>query len=554
MDEIHIQQLRELNDALMVSSVRQHELAEQAEQAAEALHHSELRYRRLFQSATDGLLILDAETGKILDANTVVAGLMGIDLDEMLGKELFQIGIYRDAEQNEQAFRQLREKRYLRHENLSMQNRRNEEIEIELTASVYDEGDRMVAQCRIRDVSERARLQNQIAKQAEALAGESQRKDEFLAMLSHELRNPLAPIRSAVHLLKMQDRGGENPILTQAREIIERQVNNLTKLISDLLDVSRVISGRIRLDLHVVDVNQVVEHAVETAMPLIERQRHELVLNLSDEPFWANADATRLEEVFINLLNNAANYTPEGGRLEVWCEHPAGETYAQFRVRDNGVGIDPKLQLHIFDLFTQAERSLARSAGGLGIGLSVAHRLTELHGGSIDVKSPPENERQGSEFVVRLPLVPATKPVEPTSPSDETQEKRGGIRVLVVDDNVDLVTVLSEVLLQKGYFVQSANTGPEGLSVAQRWRPEIVLLDIGLPGLDGYEVARRLRSDSSVGPARESMRLVALTGYGQAADVILAREAGFDAHLAKPYEFDELEKLMLSLHTETDRE
>jgi PAS domain S-box-containing protein len=551
MGEIHNQQLRELNEALLVASVRQHELAEQAEKAAEDLHHSELRFRRLFQSATDGLLILDADTGKVLDANTVVAGMVGMEPEEMLGKELFEIGIYKDAEQNEQELRQLREERYLRHENLSVQNRRGEEIEIELIASVYSEGDRMVVQCRIHDVSERVRMQKQIAEQAEALAGEARRKDEFLAMLSHELRNPLAPIRSAVHLMKMQDRGGgENPILTQAREIIERQVNNLTKLISDLLDVSRVTSGRIRLDLQVVDVNQIVQHAVETTMPLIERHGHELVLNLGNDPSWVNADATRLEEVFINLLNNAAKYTPEGGRIEVWCEHPEGADYAQFCLRDNGVGIDAKLLPHIFDLFTQAERSLARSAGGLGIGLSVAHRLVELHGGSIDVKSPPEDQSQGSEFVVRLPLVPAGEPVEPIAPSDEQQEKRGNIRVLVVDDNLDLVTMLSELLRQSGYFVQSAHTGPEGLSVAQSWRPEIILLDIGLPGLDGYEVARRLRSDPALGPARQSIKLIALTGYGQEADVILAREAGFDAHLAKPYDFDDLEKLMRSLQPE----
>lgn len=551
MDEIHNQQLRDLNEALMVSSVRQHELAEQAEMAAEALHHSEVRYRRLFQSATDGLLILDAETGKVLDANTAVGGLMGMELEEVLGKELFEIGIYRNAEKNEQAFQELREKRYLRHESLSMQNRRGEEIEIELTASIYNEGDHLVAQCRIRDVSERVRMQNQIAEQAEALAGESRRKDEFLAMLSHELRNPLAPIRSAVHLMKIQDRGGgENPTLTQAREIIERQVNNLTALVSDLLDVSRVISGRIRLDMQVVDVNQIVQHAVETTTSLIARRRHELVLNLCNEPFWTNADATRLEEVFINLLSNAVKYTPKGGRIELWCEHPEGATYAQFHLRDNGVGIDAKLLPHIFELFTQAERSLARSAGGLGIGLSVAHRLVELHGGSIGVKSPPENQSLGTEFVVRLPLAPASERSEPTAPPDEQHEKPGNIRVLIVDDNVDLVTMLSELLRQSGYSVQSAYTGPEGLSVAQRWRPEIILLDVGLPGLDGYEVVRRLRADPELGAARKSIKIIALTGYGQEADVILAREAGFDAHLAKPYDFDDLEKLMLSLHPE----
>jgi len=211
------------------------------------------------------------------------------------------------------------------------------------------------------DVTEQREMANKITQQAEQLAGESRRKDEFLAMLSHELRNPLAPIRSAVDLLRMQERGNQNAIQQKAREIIERQVANLTKLVDDLLEVSRVVSGRIHLDLTTLDLSQVVKHAVETATPLINQHKHELVLHLCDEPIWTNVDATRMEEVLINLLNNAAKYTPDGGRIEVWCEGTPDDKAVQVRVRDNGMGIDEELLPRIFDLFTQADRSLARS-------------------------------------------------------------------------------------------------------------------------------------------------------------------------------------------------
>ena len=405
--------------------------------------------------------------------------------------------------------------------------------------------DAMLAQAKV--------MQDQIAEQAKALAGESRRKDEFLAMLSHELRNPLAPIRSAVHLLKLHERGTENPIQTQAREIIERQVGHLTKLVSDLLEVSRVTSGRIRLDLQTLDLNQVVRHAVETVTPLMEKHKHTLRLSLCTEGpgggVWVNGDATRLEEVFINLLINAAKYTPDGGAIEVHCEHPRDATQARMRVRDNGVGIDKELLPRIFDLFTQADRSLDRSQGGLGIGLSLAHRIVQLHGGRIDAHSPPvdsgatpRKDTCGSEFIVELPLVPPPTAVHPLVPAVEALPPEEGIRVLMVDDNIDLVLIVASTLRHKGYSVQSAYNGVDGLKVAQQWRPDVVLLDIGLPGLNGYEVAKRIRADGAL----SGLRLIALTGYGRETDLALAREAGFDAHLIKPIAFDELEKMLLA--------
>ncbi|MBC7833747.1 MAG: response regulator [Phycisphaerales bacterium] len=391
------------------------------------------------------------------------------------------------------------------------------------------------------DVTEQRELQEQISHKSEQLAEESRRKDEFLAMLSHELRNPLAPIRSAVHILRTHERGSENLVQQQAREIIERQVGNLAKLVDDLLEVSRVISGRIRLDSQTIDLTQVVQHALETTKPLIDQHKHTVSIDFCAGPLWVSADAMRLEEVFINLLNNAAKYTPAGGRIDVRCEQPDGSRKLRVRVRDNGVGIDQGLLPRVFDLFTQADRSLARSAGGLGIGLSLARRLVELHGGAIEAHSPPEGRNVGSEFIVTLPLAPAPETPPPFEADPQAHHQRpGGFRVLVVDDNIDQVMMLASTLRHNGYSVQSAYTGPDGLKVAQQWRPDVVLLDIGLPGLDGYEVARRLRADAATGDAK----LIALTGYGREADFSLSREVGFDAHLVKPATFDELHRLI----------
>jgi PAS domain S-box-containing protein len=516
----------------------------------EKLRDSEMRYRRLFQTAKDGILILNAHTGKITDANAFMGGLVGQEAHEMLGKELHEIGLFSDTEASKRAFKELQENGYLRYEHLPVQNQHGGTVQVEVVANVYHEDHTLVAQCNVRDISQRVVMESKIRQQAEALAGESRRKDEFLAMLSHELRNPLAPIRSAVYLLKLHERGTENIIQTQARETIERQVGNLTKIVSDLLEVSRVVSGRIRLDLHAVDVNQVVRHAAETVMPLIEQHKHELVLNLCPDALWINADATRLEEVLVNLLNNAAKYTPDGGTIGVDSEQLAedGRNLVLVKVRDNGTGIGPDLlaagvggAARIFDLFTQGDRSLARSAGGLGIGLSLAHRLVALHGGTIDAAS--DGLGKGSEFIVCLPLIPApvaAAVAHPKAPPHGKARTPEGVRVLVVDDNIDQVLMLASTLRHKGYSVESAYNGTDGLRVALQWRPDIVLLDIGLPGLDGYEVARRLRID----PATKSLRLIAVTGYGRDTDIALAKEAGFDAHITKPIEFDDLEKRM----------
>ena len=347
--------------------------------AQQALRDSELRYRRLFQSAQDGVLILDAQTGQIIDANACMSALVGQEHGELVGKQLYEIGLFHDIEANKRAFRELQENGHIHYDHLPLKNRRGETVPVEIVSNVYYEDQRPLAKCNVRDISERNRLEQQIARQAEALADESRRKDEFLAMLSHELRNPLAPIRAAMDLLKLEERGSENLSQRQVREVIERQVANLTKLISDLLEVSRVVSGRIRLNQQAVDLNQVVRHCA--------RNRSAAGRAAAARTACERGSRTRLGQCRRHAAGRGLRqparqrrqvHGPEAGRIEVWCEHPAEQNHAQVRMRDNGVGIDEKLLPQIFDLFTQADRSLDRAAGGLGIGLSLAQRLVAL--------------------------------------------------------------------------------------------------------------------------------------------------------------------------------
>ena len=540
-------QLREVNEALLVSSVRQHELTEQAQKAEQAASESEARFRMLADNMSQFAWTADA-TGWINWYNRRWYDYTGTTLEEMQGWGWKKVQDPDHVDRVVQRIQRSWDTGEPWEDTFPLRGKDGSyRWFLSRALPIRDEhGDVVRWFGTHTDVTEQREMANKITQQAEQLAGESRRKDEFLAMLSHELRNPLAPIRSAVNLLRMHERGNQNAIQQKAREIIERQVGNLTKLVGDLLEVSRVVSGRIHLDLTTLDLSQVVKHAVETATPLINQHKHELVLHLCDEPIWTNVDATRMEEVLINLLNNAAKYTPDGGRIEVWCEGIPDDKVVQVRVRDNGMGIDEKLLPRIFDLFTQADRSLARSAGGLGIGLSLAHRLVELHGGTIEARSPPKGCGVGSEFIVKLAIT-ASPVAAAQVPPDEAEPARNGMKVLIVDDNIDQVTMLAGALRMTGYAVQSAHTGTDGLKVSQQWRPDVVLLDIGLPGMDGYDVARRLRTmplDEADGGETFRVRIIAVTGYGRDSDIARAREAGFDAHLVKPYEFDALEKLL----------
>ncbi len=502
-------------------------------QAEIAVQTSEVRYRRLFQTAKDGILILDANTLKIIDANPFMTELLGYSRDEFLGKELWEIGLFGDERASQAASQELQEKGYIRYDHLPLETKNGVRAEVEFVSNIYQVDHRPVAQCNIRDISERRLLEKQLTEQTTELSDLHRRKDEFLAMLSHELRNPLAPISNAVHLLRLQK--GENSIQQQARCIIERQVAQLSHLVDDLLEISRITTGRVQLRQERVAVSGIIECAVESARPLIEQFKHELTVSLPPQSIWLYADAARLEQVVVNLLNNAAKYTDEGGHI--WLSVEQEDHVCVLRVRDTGIGIAPELLPRIFDLFTQAGRSLARSQGGLGVGLCLVHRLVEMHGGTVMAYSALGH---GSEFVVRLPIVESPALQEPSSPAETAEPSGPALRLLVVEDNVDAAQSLAMLLRDSGHQVRMAHTGPTALEAALDYRPNVVLLDIGLPGMDGYEVAKRIRQQ----PALQGIVLVAMTGYGQDADRQRSQEVGFDHHLVKPADFGRMQQIL----------
>src|ERR1041385_3928819 len=344
------------------------------------------------------------------------------------------------------------------------------------------------------------------------------RKDEFLAMLSHELRNPLAPIRTALHVLEMPQVSQERA--QQAKEIINRQVNNLVRLVDDLLDASRIMYGRIELRKEPVDLRDIVKHAIETAQPTMDRQGHHLNLTLPSEQVFIEADAVRMAQAISNLLMNSAKYTDRTG--QIWIEAAVEGDDAVIRVRDTGMGIDAELLPHIFDLFTQGEHPLARSQGGLGIGLTLVKRIVELHEGNLTASSAGRGK--GSEFVVCIPVTAKALAITPVSQAARDHDYR---RVLVVDDNVDAADCLGTMLAVKGHQVEVAYDGFDAVETAKRQKPDVILLDIGLPGRDGYEVAQILRAE----PGFQNTKIIAVTGYGKDEDRHRSRAAGMDDHV-----------------------
>ncbi len=365
------------------------------------------------------------------------------------------------------------------------------------------------------------------------------RKDEFLAMLGHELRNPLSPIVTALQLMGMKEGGA----FERERTIIGRQVEHLIRLVDDLLDVSRITRGKVQLKSGRTDLTTVLAEAVEMASPLLEQRSHHLVLPQVSEPLIIDGDPARLAQVLANLLNNAAKYTDPGGRIVVTLTGE-GER-AVLRVRDNGAGIAPEVLPKIFDMFVQEGRSIDRSQGGLGLGLAIVRSLVELHGGTVSVHS--EGLGRGSEFVVSLPLIVQRVPVgnehRSHAPEASVRDASHSARLLVVDDNQDAAELLIELLDSKGYVTRMALDGPAGLDAACSFRPHIALLDVGLPVMDGYELAARIRQV----PALQGIKLVAITGYGQDSDRRRAHGAGFDVHLVKPIEPGQLLRIIHEL-------
>jgi PAS domain S-box-containing protein len=384
---------------------------------AHELTTSEVRYRRLFETAHDGILLLEPSTRKITDANPFMVQLLGYPRGEIVGKELWELGLLRDEPESREAFRTLRETGSIRYEHLPLRSKGGEVREVEFVSNVYREDGRQVIQCNIRDITDRRRMaeeRERLLQAAEAardraevhealLADADRHKNEFLAMLAHELRNPLAAVRNA---LAVATRSGTKEDLEWSRDVTARQVGNFTHLINDLLDVSRITQGKIQLHKELIDAGPVLRHAVEAVGPLIKERQHELLLSFTSTDLRLEADSTRLEQIVVNLLTNAAKYTPSGGRIQLIAGVEGKD--AVFRVRDNGVGIPQELLSGMFELFVQADRSLARSEGGLGIGLTLVRSLAELHGGTVTAMS----DASGTTFIVHLPATPMGRAVD----------------------------------------------------------------------------------------------------------------------------------------------
>lgn len=632
-------------------------------QADEELRASEIRYRRLFESAKDGILILDAATATITDANPFLVSLLGCTRDDLIGKELWEIGLFKDIEASKAAVRELQENEYIRYDNLPLETTAGQRIDVELVSNVYGEANHRVIQCNIRDISVRKHLQdleregerrlrfvmdsmpqkvitakpngdvdyfnpqwtaftgrsfeqikgwgwtsfihpddlgetvrlwqqsiqtgnvflmehrfrrsdgeyrwhlsqtlplrdekghivmwigsstdvhqqrqsaNRLQQLAADLSDSDSRKNEFLAMLAHELRNPLAPILNALKVIRMSD--WDREAARSASEMMERQVGQMVRLVDDLLDVSRISRGKIELRLSRIELQSAIRQAVEAARPLIESLNHELTVTLPPQPLYLNADATRLAQVFGNLLNNACKFTERGGRISLSVEQEEGR--AVIRIKDSGLGIESSQLVHVFDIFVQVDTSLERATTGLGIGLTLVKSLVEMHHGTVEARS--DGIGRGSEFVVRLPLHMELGKSAPSMTASDDSSPTTGKRILVVDDNRDSADSMALLLKLSGNETHTAADGLEAIEAAQSLRPDVILLDIGLPSLNGYEVCRRIRAQDW----GKRMVLVALTGWGQDDDRKKSSEAGFNAHVVKPVEFDDLVKLLSEL-------
>ncbi len=392
------------------------------------------------------------------------------------------------------------------------------------------------------DISERKQAERQLREYAGKLSDSDRRKSEFLAMLAHELRNPLAPIRHGLQIMRWT--GGDAQTVKSVTELVERQVGHLVGLVDDLLDVSRISRGKIELRRGRIELAAVVTDAVEIARPLSERREHELTVTVPPEPICVNADPLRLTQVVGNLLNNACKFTEKGGRIRLSVEREGEQ--AVIRVRDNGIGIAANQLPLIFDMFMQADVSIERSGSGLGIGLALVKNLVEMHGGTVEAHSAGVGH--GSEFVVRLPITAEAATPQPIAPPVDEPATTTARRILVVDDNRDAAESLAMLLELTGNETHTAHDGLEALETAAQVRPDLILLDIGLPKINGYEAARRIREQ----PWGKRLVLVALTGWGQDEDRQKSREAGFDGHLVKPVDPETLTKLLAGIPSAGD--
>ena len=501
------------------------------DQVAKALADSEARLQALFSNAAVGIAELTRSGGFTL-VNDELCRLLNTKRERLLSMALRDLAHPEEREELGERFDDVvegrregfaGERRFLRDDGEAIW------VRVSITHAHESRPERTRAVAVIEDVTERKHAE-------EDLREADRRKDEFLATLAHELRNPLAPIRNSLHIFRMT--GVQNPAVERVADMMERQVQHMVRMVDDLLEVSRISRGKIELRKERVELASILRNAVDTSLPLIESGKHRLSVDIPDDALMMDADPVRLAQVFANLLNNSAKYTPAGGDIAVRVN--AGSGVAEICVKDNGEGIPPNMLNRVFNMFTQVETG-SRAQGGLGIGLTLAKTLVHLHGGTIEAKS--EGKGKGCEFYVRLPLakeLPAVANPEMAQPSKA--ESLALRRVLVVDDNHDAADSLGMLLQFLGAEVHVVHDGRAALEAMKSFKPAVVLLDLGMPGMNGLEVARRMRED----PEMRGITLVALTGWGQREDRRRTHEAGFDYHLVKPADVGVLQSILMS--------
>ena len=496
------------------------------------IFEAQARLAAIVESSDDAIISKDLD-GIITSWNGGAERLFGYTADEVIGKPVTMLMPPDRVNEEPGILERIRRGEKIDHYETVRRRKDGTLLDISLTISpLFDERGRIVGASKIsRDITDRRRAE-------QVLRDADRRKDEFLATLAHELRNPLAPIMNSVELLNRI--GSLDPDAAQARGTIQRQVSHLSRLVDDLLNISRISSGKLTLRKQPLELGPILSDAVETCQPLVKRFNHELSVTLPPQPVWVEGDPVRLAQVVGNLCNNACKYTPPRGKVWISAEREGSD--ALIRVRDSGVGIPADHLEAVFDLFSQVNPSLERDQSGLGIGLYLVKRLVEMHGGTVTASSAGTGK--GSEFVVRLPVLIRSESRVERHPSARIPQRNGPKRrILIVDDNRDAAQTLSRLLSLSGHQTQLAFDGEEAVEQALKFAPDIVLLDIGLPKLNGYDACRAILQNAS----RARPHVVALTGWGQEEDRARSRDAGFQAHLTKPVSFSELNALLAEL-------
>ena len=498
----------------------------------QAVRDQQFYTRSLIESNIDALMTTDPR-GIITDVNKQTEALTGSTRDELIGAPFKDY--FTDPERAEAAIKLVLSEGKVTDYELTARARDGKETVVSYNATTFHDRDRKLRGvfAAARDVTERKRYE-------QSLQEADRRKNEFLAMLAHELRNPLAPMRNALQIMRLTANSEvprpEDEAIKSASAMMDRQVSQMVRLVDDLLDVSRISRGKIELRKALIELASAIHHAVEAALPQYKSMGHTLTVTLSREPIYINADPTRLAQVLGNLLSNACKYTHKGGQMLLTAERDGRQVVIE--LKDNGIGIASEELPRIFEMFVQIDTSLERSVSGLGIGLTLVKSLVEMHEGTVHVHSAGLG--QGSEFVVRLPIViEQPRAPLPVLSADQPHGKNGR-RILVVDDNEDSASSLAGLLKLTGHQTQTASDGLEAVAVTLVFLPEVVLLDIGLPGLNGYDACRQIRAQ----PGGARLLLIALTGWGQDEDRRKSQEAGFDAHLVKPVDHGQLMKLL----------